>query len=276
VSRQHIRDIAKLMQANAHRRRLDQVFADAVEMMALAISNGVDLAQFEAREARYMQVVKDYTPEEVSRFPQMLALLVDALEGGPADILGAVFGELEQGNSARGQFFTPYEICRLMARMTVGDGHDIRAKISERGYITLQEPSAGAGAQVIAFAEAMQESGLNYQQHLHTTAIDVDSRAVHMAYVQFSLLGIPALVYTGNTLTMEMREVWRTPMHLFGMWDSKLRRGYALGSEMDGEPVDQPTPEEAPQPAADIRLAAFLPSVALCEATQPDLFEAFR
>jgi len=254
MSREHIKTLAKLIRSNCGRRRLDQVFADAVEMMALAISNAVDLLQREQREARYMQIMKDYDEQERKRFPEILARLVDALECGPDDVLGQVFGELEQGNSYRGQFFTPFEVCRLMARMIVEDGEDVRARIRERGFITVQEPAAGAGAQVIAMAEALQELGINYQQHMHVTAIDVDERAAHMAYVQFSLLHIPALVYGGNTISMQMREVWRTPAHVMGLWDYKLKRGYALGSEADKSAAASEVIPMPPMPAVQLEL----------------------
>lgn len=250
-SREHRAVIAKLLQANAHRRHMWDVFADFVEMSALAISNAIDIAQYDEREQRYMQIVKRYEPDEVRRFPQMLGALVEAMEAEPSDVLGALFGELDLGNAARGQFFTPYELCRLLARMCIDDA--MRQTIVQRGFVTAQEPAVGAGAMVVALATEMREVGINYQQHLHVTAIDVDSRAVHMAYVQFSLLHIPAVIVLGNTLTLEQREVWRTPAHLMGLWEQKLRRGYSLGTPADR--ADQP--QLAPVPIQIGQLELF-------------------
>ena len=51
---------------------------------------------------------------------------------------------------------------------------------------------------VIALAEAMRAEGINYQRQLHVTAIDIDPRVVHMAYIQFSLLHVPAEVVVGD------------------------------------------------------------------------------
>jgi hypothetical protein len=73
------------------------------------------------------------------------------------------------------------------------------------------------------------KGGLNYQQQLHMTGIDIDECAVHMAYTQLSLLHNPAALYVGNTLTMEMREVWHTPAHMMGGWNFKLMREHAQG-----------------------------------------------
>ncbi|HEY1034608.1 MAG TPA: hypothetical protein VGE09_06475 [Pseudoxanthomonas sp.] len=255
---QHVRALAKLLEQATGRHHMHRVFADFVEMGALAIANGIDLRQREEREARYLQLVKGYDKRELQALTHAFGELVMALEtGGPADVLGQVFGMLDQGNAARGQFFTPYELCRLMARMTLNDD-EVRERIAERGFITMQEPSVGAGAQIIALAEALQERGINYQEHLHVTCVDVDSRAVHMAFLQLSLLHVPALVILGNTLTLEEREHWYTPAHIMGLWDNRLRRGYALGSRMD---VDS-TPALAPEalqlpPAGELQLDLF-------------------
>jgi hypothetical protein len=59
---------------------------------------------------------------------------------------------------------------------------------------------------------------------MHVVAQDLDLKACHMAYVQFSLLHIPAVVVHGNTLACEERSRWNTPAHVMGGWDWKLRR----------------------------------------------------
>lgn len=251
---QNHRQLAKLLQANAYRHHLWDVFGDFVEMAAISLSNAVDLINREAREARYMQIIGKYEPAERERFPLMFAELVMEMERAPGDVLGSLFGELELGNAARGQFFTPFEVCELMARVILGDADGARAEIAHKGFITVNEPACGAGAMVIAFAHAALDAGINYQQHIHVTAQDVDSRAVHMAYVQFSLLHIPAVVILGNTIAMEEREHWRTPAHVLDFWENKLRRGYALGSYMDGAAANDELPVPMPAIAADITI----------------------
>jgi type I restriction-modification system DNA methylase subunit len=254
----HTRALAKLLEQITGRHHMHRVFADFVEMAALAIANRIDWVQREPREARYMEMAKGYDARDLEAMSRALGELVAALEtGGPADVLGEVFGMLEQGNAARGQFFTPYEICRLMARMTLNDD-EIRERIEARGFITMQEPAVGAGAMIIAVAEAMQERGINYQEHLHVSCVDVDARAVHMAFLQLSLLHVPAVIVLGNTLTLEEREHWYTPAHIMGLWDTRLRRGYALGSAMDVDGI--PTPADTPivlPSAGDVQLDLF-------------------
>lgn len=215
--------VVKLLQSFGYKHDRHTVFGDVMETMAIAISNAVDRGQFGPREARYMEIVKRYAREELDVFARILAEVVLELEAGHDDVMGSVFGELDLGNSAAGQFFTPYEVARLMARVTIGDGSEARSLIEQNGFVSVLEPAVGAGGMVIALAEALSEVGINYQQHMHVTAVDVDARAAHMAYVQFSLLHIPAVVVVGNSITLEQRGCWYTPAHVLGGWEYRKR-----------------------------------------------------
>lgn len=228
---QHRQEIIKLLRANTDRRNLWDVFGDFVEMGAIAIANAADWKQAPEREKRYMAIAKRYEKEEIVRFPMMLGHLAAALELQPSDVLGSIFGELEIANKHCGQFFTPYPLCQVMAKLTV-DPAEARKLVKERGFIAVMEPAVGAGAAIVALAEHLLANDINYQRVIHVTAIDVDSRAVHMAYLQFSLLHIPAVVIVGNTLTLEQREVWYTPAHIMDGWTSRLRKQEKLGKPM--------------------------------------------
>lgn len=240
----HRKALIKLLNQASHRHHLWEVFGDFIEMSAIALANATDLTQRDSREQRYMQLIGRYESAEQKLFPMMFGELTMAMECGPDDVLGRVFSELELGNSARGQFFTPYHLCALMAQANIGDGKSCRYLIKQRGFVRVNEPAAGAGAMVIAMAEAMSKVGINYQQHMHVVAQDVDSRAVHMCFLQLSLLHIPAIVVLGNTLTLEVREQWFTPAHIMGLWGVKLERGYALGSDMDSSKAPAEEPEK--------------------------------
>ncbi len=127
-----------------------------------------------------------------------------------------------------------------MAKTTIGD--DTRKLIEERGYITAHEPAVGAGATIIALAETLKDARINYQQHLHVVAVDIDPRAVHMAYVQFSLMHIPAQVIVGDTLRLDFREDWFTPAHIMGLWSSRL----AADRQLQERTIEVPQPEPPP------------------------------
>lgn len=250
-------ELFKLLKGLTGRRSHWQVFSDFCEMGAISFSNSVDLAHQEKREERYLQIVKGYESEELSKFAEGLAHLTMALEAGFSDVLGRTFHDLELHNKWAGQFFTPYPVCKMMAQMTIGDTADLNERIKERGFVTAQEPAVGTGAMVIALAEAMLDAGVNYQEHLHVTAIDVDLKCVHMAYLQFSLLHIPAVIVHGNTLSLEEWSHWHTPAHLMGGWTWKLRRREETEErhEIHAPPPAEAAPgERSPEPKQDAPL----------------------
>lgn len=252
----HIRAICKLFDACQYRHDRYTLFSDCMEMTAISISNSTDLRHRETREERYMEIVGRYERDVIDTFPRIFAEVVMAMTAEPCDVLGRVCGELELGNAARGQFFTPYTVCQFMAQTMLGQ--DMDAIIAREGFVTVSEPACGAGAMVIALADAMRTSGVNYQQHLHVTAIDIDPRAVHMAYIQFSLLHIPAVISLGNALAFETREQWFTPAHILGGWGLKLtERAERMAAQ---EPDQSDECDEATQAPQGIILPCVSPS----------------
>ncbi|MGR7950087.1 N-6 DNA methylase [Alcaligenes sp. RM2] len=232
---EHQQQIIKLLRAVARYRGLDQTWSDWVEMGAIAIANAVDKTQFEQREKRYLEIVAQYQKEEVSSLVKAFAHLVQCWEqrvatGEFGDVLGSTFMMMDMGNAGTGQFFTPYEVSRLMAGILMADHSVHQAQLKQQGFITLQEPACGAGGMVVAAIHTLVDSGVNYQQALHVTAIDIDRRCVHMTYLQLALLHAPAIIIQGNALSLEVFETWYTPAHILGGWSSRLREQRAIGN----------------------------------------------
>ncbi|MEM5316980.1 N-6 DNA methylase [Paraburkholderia sp. JHI869] len=241
------------------------VFADFIEMSAIALSSKFDKSQFDKREKRYLEIVGKYSNEEANRFAQMFTELVMCYRDkvgengepglgryamqGLGDVLGEIYMALDLGSDRAGQFFTPYSVSFMMAKMTIGDGKGIR----EQGFIEMHEPACGSGGMVVATADAMHQAGLNYPYHMHATCIDVDPRCMHMAYLQLALLGIGAIVIHGNSLTMQQWDVWYTRAHFICGWPQRLAQRKmeklfkALLTERAKPVTDtpQPTPEQA-------------------------------
>lgn len=240
-----LKSIVKLFESCRYRHDLYTVFGDWCECSAISMSNAVDLVNFEKREARYVEIARKYGRETMTTFSHIMGEVVMALEDQPQDILGATFHALELHNKAKGQFFTPYPICQLMARIIAGSAEDMQQAVAKRGFMLAQEPAVGSGAMIVALAEAILDAGFNYQQLLHVTAVDIDPRAVHMAYIQFSLLHIPATVIVGDSLAMRFREEWHTMAHVMGGWSAKLRHaredaGAGAATEERARPVAVP------------------------------------
>jgi hypothetical protein len=225
------REFVKLIRANANRQRLHEVFQDFCELSALSISNAADLSRYTTREARYTEIIGRYDSNEVARFPRMLAYIVESLTNHLHDALGSLFMHLELGDHWKGQFFTPYELSKLMASINI---QNAQALIDTRGFFRVMEPACGAGGMLIAVAETIYETGINYQQHMHATAIDIDATAVHMTYIQAALLHMPAIVVHGNALHPEKTwDRWVTPAHVLGGWDWKLREAQQADAQSE-------------------------------------------
>ncbi|MDH0093447.1 SAM-dependent methyltransferase [Achromobacter mucicolens] len=220
--------IVKILRDLSRTHGLDRTWSDWTEMGALALANAVDRAQFDKREARYLEIVGRYAQAELRRLVEAFALLVQcwderAATGDFGDMLGSTFMMLDMGNAGTGQYFTPYEVSRLMAGMIMGDGKQLANRVEQQGFLRLMEPACGSGGMIISAVHALHDAGVNYQQTMHVTAIDIDRRCVHMTYLQLALLHVPAIVVHGNALTGEEWESWATPADVLGGWAGRLR-----------------------------------------------------
>lgn len=180
------------------------VWRDFVNMFACSIANTVDRdkVRWDVREKSYMDAVQGYTEEEVKLFTELAGLTIEALEENPAqDFLGDLYMRLDFGSGWHGQFFTPWHISEVMAKMLIGA--DLYAEIDQRGYITVNDPACGAGCMLLAFARACMEDPQigNYQSQVLFVAQDLDKVVAQMCYIRLSLLGCAGYVIVGNTLT---------------------------------------------------------------------------
>ena len=269
------REMVKLFDGLCDRHNRWQVWSDFITMSAIAISNRVDLAHAEEREKTYMTLAKKYNEKEMSVFPSMLALMVDALDENPdQDFLGDMFMCLELSNAHNGQFFTPYDVCRCMAKMTAPD---LKTEIEEKGFISVNDCACGAGALLIAFAEECRMQKVNYQTSILFTAQDIDYTAGLMCYLQLSLIGAPGYVKIGNTITdpstsydqkglfpVDKGDIWYTPLYFLDVWDHRRRWAMlniaihsmaslgAMETPTDGSPLELPAPPETIEEPAPI------------------------
>lgn len=158
------------------------------------------------------QAAMKNTNVTAEQMDELHALIVDSLEKEPnQDMLGDAYMRLEIGNKGIGQFFTPYNISKMMSDMSF-DVEKVKDHIEEHGYWTVNEPAAGGGANLIAMANVLRQSGINYQRSVLFVAQELSELTALSCYVQMSLLGMPGIVLIGDTLRMDFRfELW-TPM----------------------------------------------------------------
>lgn len=222
----HGREFVRLFRTLTYSRSSWEVWNDFVVMTACSISNAVDKKQFESREKRYMQIVQKYSKEDQNIFPQLFAEVVLALEDDPEqDFLGAILTELKLRDQSKGQYFTPYDACRVMSGISLLGIYD---QIKKKGYASIHDPCCGSGVILIAeINEArriLEKEKLNHQNHILITAQDIDETAALMCYIQISLLGMAGFVKVGDSLSDPMigndskNTYWYTPMYFSDIW----------------------------------------------------------
>lgn len=249
------------------------VWADFVVMAAVSISNTVDKSNAKGREETYMSLASKYDKQELECICRMFAEVVSGIDENPdQDFLGEMFMALDLGNDHNGQFFTPYNVCKMMAKMTYGK--DLEEKMERRGWVSVNDPACGAGALLVAFANECKLQNMNYQTSVLFVAQDIDYIVGCMCYIQLSLLGCPGYVVIDNSLTRPCagvdgnplipipgENIWYTPMYFRDVWhyrrlwwtvDRMICSGPRQAESSDGgetEPGEEPPAEQSPEPA---------------------------
>ncbi len=207
-----------------------EIWQDFIAISAIAIANAIGGPHRDSREETYMASAGKYSEKEMAAFSQMLVEVVAEIDRNPdQDFLGKLFMALELGNEWKGQFFTPYDVCRAMSALTYGE--DIPEKIKSRGWVSVSDPACGAGALLIAFANECRRKDINYQTSVLFVAQDIDFLAGCMCYIQLSLLGCPGYVVIDDTIvhpatSLDPRgliprdgpNIWYTPMYFRDVW----------------------------------------------------------
>lgn len=211
-----IEDIIKRITASVYRFDKHQLISDVFECGAITISNMVDLIAKEEREKRYLQVIKKYQKEEQTLIAEIFSMIFALLSsvvydnGRFYDNLGELFMRCNQGSSSAGQYFTPFQVSAMMARMIIGD--EILEKAQNDGILTLNDSCCGGGGMMMAALDVLKNKyHINYTRNCFILCSDIDLRCVHMTYLQLALAGVPAIVKHQNSLTGETWSVWKTP-----------------------------------------------------------------
>lgn len=192
------KEIENIIQSMSGRYAPYNIFSDWIEMCSLSIQNAVTMIHdeiWQSREKTYMDIARRYEEYELEKFAQMFVLLGDALTEDLTDVLGEIYMEMGMGSKYTGQFFTPFHVSELCARMSVN-----LVKPEEMTKISLHEPSCGGGGMIIAACKILKDKGINFQKRLDVVAQDLDWKGVYMTYLQLSLIGCKAIVVQGDTL----------------------------------------------------------------------------
>ena len=209
---------------------------------------GLCLSDWQKREKECANIVHRYRPEEAQKFAEMFVLTVEALERNPnQDFLGDLFMRFDLGNTWKGQFFTPYNVCQCMASLTAGN---LGNQLEQQPWVSVCDPAVGAGALLIAFAQECLRQKVNYQSSVLFVGQDIDRTAAMMSFVQLNLLGCPGYIVVGDSLLHPMagpsvllpvpqegQDIWYTPMFFSDIWQLRIaaERIKILGVQEKGD-----------------------------------------
>lgn len=196
----------------SNRKSGKEVFIDFLKVSCYAISNAVNKENYESREKDYLHIIKNYDEKERTKLTSLFVdfgMILDECMANKKihDILGSVYSMKKYYDSRKGQYFTPEHVASFMAAMTADYANFRSFDVQE-----LSEPTCGSGIMVLKTAENMMQNNINFQDSLLVNAWDLDLTCVLMAYLQFSLYGIPAIVVHGDSITHEIYSQWITPM----------------------------------------------------------------
>ena len=163
-----------------------KVWQDFIDLCAISISNVLDKREgiWKEREKFFLSVKDSYTDEDYEVFARLFALVAKALNENPEqDFLGDLYMNLNFGDGWKGQFFTPYHVSEMMARMMIGER--TQNEINEKGYVSVNDPACGAGCMLIAFAQAYKAvTNTSYHDSVLFVGQDIDPVVAKMCYIQ--------------------------------------------------------------------------------------------
>jgi ribosomal protein L11 methylase PrmA len=176
-------------------------------------------------EKLYMDTIARYDKEFVREMAAMLPLYMIFVHQNPfVDGLGDVYMEY-LSNKYKGQFFTPTDICRMMAVTTIvtGDKHK-----------RVLDPAVGSGRMILAAAEIAPQN-LFFGN-------DIDLTCVKMCLLNCYLNGLSAEICWGDSIAMDYWKVWRVNWQTEGILPIDPETSYAFRKPEIVAKVPQPKP----------------------------------
>ena len=145
------------------------------------------------QEEKYMKTVRQMDKRSVTVTSQIVGILMKVLcyDYCIWDYLGEVYMQIASMSKSKalGQFFTPFHICEMMARVQLGDIKNLVSKAQkENRRVSIMEPCVGSGAMLLACKKVIiEETGLSGLDHFEFFGQDIDPVCVKMCRIQMTL-----------------------------------------------------------------------------------------
>lgn len=172
-----------------------QLFHDFLDITICCFAN-------QTMEEKYLQTIKRYTRDELDTFAKLMGLLIVIHEDnvqatGWYDALGLIYEHISSRSKAShmGQFFTPHEVCDMMARIIIGT--------EPIENCTIYDPTCGSGRLILAGHVVAPKHGVCY-------GADLDPMCAKMTAVNFWLHGIRGEVACMDSLHLKWYFAYHT------------------------------------------------------------------
>ncbi len=196
-----MKEIMKCLEAiTAKGHRPDQVFDDWVHLMVYALMRD---------DKKYLEVMKRYRNQgekgtrEADHFAAAFGLLMNEMALTNKELLGEIYETWELQNKYKGQFFTPWPVCELMARITG----------APKAGATISDPCSGSGRLLIATCKITPAKDLDTITFIGQ---DVDETCVMMTALNFTFFNLNGYVLLGNSLGVKVDRAFRTVRSYLG------------------------------------------------------------
>ena len=118
------------------------------------------------------------------------------------DLFGQLYEQmflLKSKASAKGQFFTPDSLCRLMADITDAD---VEEKVSKRGFVMVNDPACGSARTLLAHFMAKTRKDHALAGRYFYEAADIDLPTCKMAACNMMIHGMQGKVVCQDQLSL--------------------------------------------------------------------------
>ena len=176
------------------------VLGDWVNLMLYALQR---------RDDPYLEIVDSYREERdidhpdgqrsVDPFSKTFGQLQEQMAETDTDVLGGIYEKYGMSSDASGQYFTPHNVCELMAETAgITDEPDADAEKKQ----TVADPACGSGRMLLVAGRKLSDPLVVGQ--------DKDPLCARMAALNCCFLNLDSYIIHGDSLTIDFQRAWET------------------------------------------------------------------
>ena len=177
-----------------------------------SFENILDLILYalEEKEDEYMKLVNKMDKRAVNAAAEICGILMKAFCHDYAiyDYLGCVYMNIASLSKSKwfGQYFTPFNVCTMMAKIQLGDVKLAIKDAKIKGKkLTVNDPCIGSGAMILAYKSVIiKEVGLSGLDWFEFSGTDIDPICVKMCQIQMLLTDYK---YMTNLLLLQLNKI---------------------------------------------------------------------